>query len=356
MVRNERPSGGAAVQAFGWIKGLSEKGQEVEVLTNLNGTDALKEECQHLQLIPLYERSKGIRWLRWVYYRLPFIYKKIRNSRPDYLYQGIPSWQSFVVGAVCKVLGIRYILRISNDYLIDERFFQKHSRVHRFFQLWGMRLAYCILCQNTYQYNIIRKRFPNKRVNTILNPFIPGQEPEYIPASKRSYIAWLGLYQYQKNLKLLYEIASLLQDTEFRIAGKEESKCDDNTLHYLELLRQLPNVKFVGFLSRSEVLPFLAQARFLLNTSHYEGFSNTFLEAMCVGTPLLTTRNVNPDGIVSEHGLGIIYKDADDLQTHLKTLSDDAVDTMSMRVKKYVHHYHEYRTQAERLLQLLNAP
>lgn len=355
MVRNERPSGGAAVQAFGWIRGLSEQGQDVEVLTRLDGSEVLKEECSTLTLLPLYDNKKGVRWLRWVYYRLPFIYGKIRNSRPDYLYQGIPSWQSFVIGAVCRMLGVRYVLRISNDFLIDERFFRAHSRAHRFFQSLGMRMAYCILCQNAYQYNIIKQRFPGKKVNKISNPFFLRQQPIIPAVSERHYIAWLGLYQYQKNLKLLYEIASLLPDTPFRVAGKEESKCDQDTIDYLERLRQLPNVQFVGFLSREEVLPFLAHAKFLLNTSHYEGFSNTFLEAMSVGTPILTTDRVNPDGIISEFNLGIIYKDAADLIQQYEALAAEQLSEMSVRVQHYVQNFHDYKIQAERLLALLQA-
>ncbi|WP_394334865.1 hypothetical protein [Aquiflexum balticum] len=36
-------------------------------------------------------------------------------------------------------------------------------------------------------------------------------------------------------------------------------------------------------------MEFLNQAKFLLSTSRYEGFSNTFHESMIVGTPILTT-------------------------------------------------------------------
>ena len=65
---------------------------------------------------------------------------------------------------------------------------------------------------------------------------------------------------------------------------------------------------------------FLKEAKFLLSTSRYEGFSNTFLESMVVGTPILTTPAVNPDSIISDFELGYIYQDAEDLKLILDNM------------------------------------
>jgi hypothetical protein len=53
LLREEKPSGGAAVQAYGWIRGLSEAGQDIHVLTNFTSHEILKEECKDLKFIPL---------------------------------------------------------------------------------------------------------------------------------------------------------------------------------------------------------------------------------------------------------------------------------------------------------------
>lgn len=354
LLREERPSGGAAVQAYGWIRGLSEAGQDIHVITNTNQGGTVKEECKDINLIPLYDQKKGLRWLRWVYYRLPYIYKRIKDARPDYLYQGIPSWTSFVLGAICRQLNIKYVLRISNDYLLDERFYKNYGKAHRFFQWQGIKMSHCVLCQNDYQLGIIKKEFPNKVALKIANPIFLKNNQITVSAEARKYIAWLGLYQYQKNLKLLYEIACLLKDEQFLIAGKEESKCDAETLSYLEKLRMLPNVQFAGFLHREQVLPFLSKAKFLLNTSHYEGFSNTFLEAMSVGTPIMSSHKVNPDAILTQYKLGIVYSDALDLQQQYASVSPRAYQEMSANVQDYVMKNHEYKVLANRLLIFLN--
>lgn len=354
MVREEKPSGGAAVQAYGWIRGLKEAGQDIYVITNTNLNESLKTECQDIKLIPLYDKKKGIRWFRWIYYRLPYVYKKIKQARPNYLYQGIPSWTSFFLGAICRFLNIKYVLRISNDYLLDDRFYKNYSRTHRYFQRQGMKLAHCILCQNDYQLSIVKKEFPGKIAIKISNPFFLKGHPTDIDVHSRKYIAWLGLYQYQKNLPLLYQIASELKQETFYIAGKESSKCDEETYRYLDRLKELPNVKFVGFLQRDEVLPFLASAKFLLNTSHYEGFSNTFLEAMSVRTPIMTSKHVNPDSIITNFNLGLVYSDLADLKNQYAAVTPEAYENMTNNVLDYVMQHHEYRNLARKLMNFLN--
>lgn len=353
LLKEEEASGGAAVQAYGWIRGLMEFGQEVVVMTNMNKKGPLKDECRDIKFIPFYNFSKGLRWLRWIYYRIPYMYRNIKKAKPDYVYQGVPGWTSFFLALICYRLNIKYILRISNDYLIDERILRSYSRAHRFFQMWGMRLAHCILCQNEYQYKIIRKKFPDKMVIKITNPVFMKNDSKGFGVDARSYIAWIGIFQYQKNIKLLYNIATMLKDERFLIAGTEIRNCDEQTLSYLEKLKKLPNVQFVGFLNRNQVIPFLSSAKFLLNTSHYEGFSNTFLEAMLAGTPIMTSNMVNPDFIISRNNLGIVYHDEVELLSKYHSVNSEQYKRMSDNVKEYVAHQHDYKVLSKRLIEML---
>lgn len=354
LVKDEKPSGGAAVQAYGWVRGFQAAGEEVMILTNPVNGSPVKEECRDLKLLPLYDRKKGIRWIRWIYYRLPHIYKQIKKAAPDYLYQGIPTWSSYLLALICKRLNIRFVLRISNDFLVDERFFKQYSRIHRYFQWKGFEAAYAILCQNAYQYTIIKKHFPAKKVLQISNPIFKMYRGEIPSTNQRSYIAWMGIFQYQKNLRRLYEICCSMPQQAFHIAGKADPKCDLETLDFLERISNLPNVKIVGYLSRHQVLEFISKASWLLNTSHYEGFSNTFLEAMSAGTPILTSEAVNPDGIIDTHQLGIVYTSTEDLLAKYNTLTSTAYEQMRSNAYTYVMDHHEYTGISRKLLQFLS--
>lgn len=53
------------------------------------------------------------------------------------------------------------------------------------------------------------------------NPFFNPPIDRINGYSDRSYIAWVGLFQYQKNLKLLFELALHIKTENFKIAGVE---------------------------------------------------------------------------------------------------------------------------------------
>jgi len=358
MLQNEKPCGGSAVQTYSWIRGLMEEGQEVIVMTDIpagRDNNLLKQECRNIRLVAMYDNNKGVRWLRWLYYRLPYTYKKLKAVKPDYLYVSIPSWTSVLIGVMCYLLKIRFIQRISNDNQLDKRFRKNYSAIQLFFLNLGLRLSHHILCQNNFQLQVVKKKYPRKAAIKITNPlYLKDYELDEKVRSRR-YIAWVGIYRHQKNMKLLYQIASILKHDQIIVAGKEGANCDPETHLYLDKLKKLPNVKFSGFLDRTQILPFLANARFLLNTSHHEGFSNTFLEAWSVGTPVISGVNVNPDSIISKYDLGIIYDDVFDLCKQYAAVTPELYQLLSGNAREYVAHHHGYRLLAAKLLRYLSA-
>ncbi|WP_158859263.1 glycosyltransferase [Lunatibacter salilacus] len=352
LIEREKPSGGAAVQAYGWMKGLMEIGQKVILVTHFNESQKLKAASHQLEIHNTFDADKGIRWVRWIYYRIPFIFRQLKSLKPDYLYLPVPSWHTFVFGIACSLLGVKLIQRISNDNLVDHRIFQNTSKLKAHFLNQGLKMSYCILCQNNYQFEKIKQRFPKKKVLKIFNPFYIEYQPSKIVAAK-DYIAWVGLFQYQKNLSQLFEIASLLSKENFRIAGELLEGTDQETLLSIEKLKALPNVSFVGFLPRIKVLPFLENAKFLLNTSHYEGFSNTFIESMYAGTPIISSTKVNPDNIILNNKLGLIYHDALDLEKQLEKTTESCREIMASNCKTYVNQHHHYKKLSRELLDFL---
>src|SRR5690606_7666802 len=123
----------------------------------------------------------------------------------------------------CVRLKIKFIQRISNDFLLDDRIYNSYSPFHRFFQRLGIRLSHFVLCQNDYQLSIIQKEFPKKKAIKISNPFFLPMESANDDRDSSEYIAWMGIFQYQKNLKLLYELALILPSEQFLVAGKESA-------------------------------------------------------------------------------------------------------------------------------------
>jgi glycosyltransferase involved in cell wall biosynthesis len=63
---------------------------------------------------------------------------------------------------------------------------------------------------------------------------------------------------------------------------------------------KVPNLQFVGHLEGEAKHEYLKRAKILLNTSIWEGIPLSFVEALAVGTLLVS--NVNPDDLVARFG------------------------------------------------------
>jgi glycosyltransferase involved in cell wall biosynthesis len=156
-------------------------------------------------------------------------------------------------------------------------------------------------------------------------------------------------------MPLLYDIALKCPDLFFKIAGMPGKNIDIQTKNSLNGLKKLTNVEFVGYLSREQVSLFLLKASALLNTSHYEGFSNTYLEAFSTGTPVIAPTNADPDNIITKNRLGIAVKNNSDFPDVIQSLYDnlEKSNTMSKRCREYVYKNHNPEILAKKLTDII---
>jgi glycosyltransferase involved in cell wall biosynthesis len=354
IVKDGKPMGGAVVATHVWITALNELGHEVLLACFENDNRPVLNQYSWIKTISIYNPKKGLPVIRWVLYRFPKYYSVLKKNNIDFLVDSIPSWGTFFMGILCRKLKIKQIARVANDNMLDERIKLTHTFFERFFISQAFKFCPIIMVQNDFQFNSLRKKYPNKQILKISNPFIISKENLSIKTSMKGYIAWVANFRYQKNLKLLFEIAEVLNEEDFKIAGIPMASMDSETTGYLEKLKGLPNVEFVGQVSRKDILQFYSKAKFLLNTSRYEGFSNTFLEALTCGVPILTTNNVNPDEIVSKFNLGVLYINERDLEGVLDTIDEKKYQIMSKNAVDYVQKNHDHIVLGRKLIDFLS--
>lgn len=351
LIDSDFPVGGAAVQLSNWISGFLQYGYKIGILVPKGSPESPNSEIQYVET---YNLNYGIRKLRLLYYQIPNIYKAIKGFEPNYLYHGVPGITSFFLAIICRRLNIKFVLRISNDFLTDEQIKYRYNYIERKSLHFAIKLADSIICQNSYQYENLVNKYSKEKIHKLHNPYnLKNIKP--IIVSRSNYVSWVGVFQYQKNLKLLLSIAISLPEVEFRIAGKSWEVIDKETKEALEGLKRLPNVKFVGYLGRKEVVDFISESRLLLNTSRYEGFTNTFLEAFSVGTPIVCPSNVDPDNIIQNYNLGIVSSENNGLkEAILNILNDREYSDYSKRIIKYLKDFHDINQLTYRLINFIN--
>lgn len=97
-------------------------------------------------------------------------------------------------------------------------------------------------------------------------------------------ITWMGRLTRQKNPQLALDVASLMPDTTWIVAGDGELRC-----HLEE--EAPPNVRVVGWRDPGLVL---GAADAFVHTADWEGFPYSVVEALQVGLPVVSTASVPP--------------------------------------------------------------
>jgi glycosyltransferase involved in cell wall biosynthesis len=121
------------------------------------------------------------------------------------------------------------------------------------------------------------------------DPLPTGAPGTNLSPPSEDYILTVGRVTAQKNYRLLIEAAQLLRDRSVRISiiGGADLSDEDARLRSLVVQSGCDNVAFVGVLDRARVLERLGAAALYVNCSVHEGMSNSVLEAIQQGTPIL---------------------------------------------------------------------
>jgi glycosyltransferase involved in cell wall biosynthesis len=308
-------------------------------------------------LIETFEQNRGIPKLRLIYPRVPSMLSAARTLGPDIIVQSCSGFETAAMAWIAARIGIPFVHRIACDTDTDGREHLYQSRASQLAFRYGLARAQFVICQNEYQFGQIGRRFPSKHKGILHNAIIlPSGGFNASSRVARRYIAWLAVFRRQKNLQLLFRVAQSLPHIEFRVAGKALGRPDLETANAIEKLGRLSNVRFEGYLRRTQIADFLRSAIALLSTSDYEGFSNTYLEALAEGTPVIARNIVDPDGIIARNALGAIARDKSELPEAVQrvfTLDAPFFAELSRRCRNYVEKNHTPEAAATKFVSML---
>ncbi len=164
---------------------------------------------------------------------------------------------------------------------------------------YSIRNADFIVTQSDDQKLLLQKRFQREAV-TIKNPI--DLEPSNVVSidhSEQNILLWIGKSDHVKQPDLLLSVARRVPEAQFvMIMNRSNSE-----IHDLIQKEKPANVQIIEYVPFQEIDIYFAKARAFINTSKFEGFPNTFLQAGKHSCPVLSL-NVDPDGFLSHHGCG----------------------------------------------------
>jgi glycosyltransferase involved in cell wall biosynthesis len=303
-------SGGAERVACVLSKVLAERGFEVVILT-IDGVSnrfyAPPDCCSHIDLrlvrrkLPFLKRFLGFHVIRF-----EKIKEALREINPEVV---IP----FGSKLNCLVLMALEGQENKPPVIITEHGDPQRGRMEWTYKLLRLKTyprAKAMVCLTRYAADFWAHRIPNVPTYVIPNPFsLPEGSKDVAkkPEKKgRKIILSVGRLAYQKNYQLLLKAFSLIADKyddwDVHIYG--EGKKRKELIRLAERLGIKDRVFLPGV--TDEISTIYLNAEIYVQSSFFEGFPNTLVEAMSLGLPVVVTNWNGVEDLVEDGVNGLV--------------------------------------------------
>lgn len=210
-----------------------------------------------------------------------------------------------------------------------EKTYSLHDKLHNILYssyLYRFLLSGCSALHvlNSYDENLLHKRFPALSVIKIPNPFdyhafttLPKHPTFHLPKNAFN-ILWVGRLTKEKGSEELSEIirATLSRanhiSIQWHIIGEGP---------YMKLLKKLqreyPSLHLYGSIQHDKIKQFYAQSDLFVSTSHFECFPYTLLEAQSFGIPIVAFDIHGVNDIIKHKENGLLGNDTATLLKHI---------------------------------------
>ncbi len=256
---------------------------------------------------------------------------KIVIVRADIYMQEGASGGVGIVAFFCIISGKKYIYRTASDIDCDDTFIKKKV-IEGILYRWGLKHANLIIVQNKNNFNQL-KSFLNLESKIIKN----GLEIPILVSENKETILWVARSEELKQPFLFLDIAKRFPVEKFVMVCpiSNYNSVDINKLK--TEAKNLLNVDFVSYVPFHNINKYYEQAKVFINTSIYEGFPNTFVQAALNATPVLAL-NVNPDNFLNDYKCGYCARNNfSDLVAELDSILNDKTkwEIMSKNIYNY---------------------
>jgi len=333
--------GGATVQLYSIAKQLNryKNIKTFSIIANYKTIDF--EESEAFNLVKTFDLRDSL--IKKIYN----FHKKIKIIRPDYIIQRGLSKFTCLLAIYCKAVGIKLVYMLASDVESSGRY-QRSGRRSFLFK-WLVRFSYLIISQNKFQKEQLLKKY--KKNSEVL---YSGFEIYPAPSTKTNLVLWVGRCDVMKRPNILIELARKNPDYSFIMicpAGKDRGFYKK----ILQMANSAKNLEFINFLPFNQTDAYFSRAKILVNTSDYEGFPQTFIQAAKNATPIVSL-NVDPEHFITHHNCGFVTNgNLDQLNKNIQQILTDKnlFETLSKNAYEYAKKNHDINENIKKLLNFL---
>jgi glycosyltransferase involved in cell wall biosynthesis/SAM-dependent methyltransferase len=360
------PFGGAEVQFYLLAHALAaDSAFQVTVLTTVHegaGVERdgpltlLKRKAQGRAAASTTSAREWLRALHGYVAAFRDMWRTLREIDADvYLHAGA----GVEVGAyavICRLLRRRFVFVVASSADLCRPNGQVQGPLAWLFP-FGVRLADAVVCRTTEQVEWLRARYRRDGVIIPSGHHVPERVPEAQARLEKTIVLWVGRMHPLKQPTMFLDLAERLPKERCVMVVMRDPAHEDLALAIRARASALGNVTVHEEVPFTEMETFFERAKLIVNTSTYEGFPNTFVQAAMHGTPILSW-TVDPDGVLTRHGIGICAEGSYD---RLVASAERVCAVESLRAElgkraaEYAREHHDLSRSADALKTLVRA-
>jgi len=240
-------------------------------------------------------------------YSEPFIYKFLKGIKlfiilikinPEAVFATSANTMIGLLSLYKRIFRKKQIHRTASFMDVDKNRIKK-SGISGKIYAFGLKSTDLLFTQTTEHQEILWQEFKLKSF-LLYNAFDFKAKPNQI----KNYALWVGRYDSIKKPELFLKMAENLPNLTFVMICPVSSYGYDKWLEIKHKSSILQNFTFIEQVPFAQIQEYFEKAKILVNTSDFEGFPNTFLQAAAACTPIASLR-VNPDQFITQNNCGI---------------------------------------------------
>lgn len=336
--------GGAERQQHLLASELRDSGHEVSFIT-FEGDGPTYERIDGFDCWRTLPQTNALEHAPMALYK---VFRSIRRVDADLYYaRGNPPL-CIMASYCCALLDEPLVYAVANDSNVELSKLSDHHgafshTVPKLGYLDAIRRANGVVAQTPYQHSVLSDVF-GIDATTIPNGYTLPPEREIKPANQRTHVLWVGSFDPdQKRPDRFLDLAERLPDVQFRLIGSNGPPEYEQQIR--ERAESLPNLSDEGFVPPDEIDQYYRDAVAFVNTSEYEGFPNTYLEAWRYGVPVVSLHEML-DGVVERERIGRHAGSMDELATIVEELWADRDRASDLGQRGRTHVESEYAMDA----------
>jgi glycosyltransferase involved in cell wall biosynthesis len=348
--------GGVEIQTAALADWLVSRGYRVSFVTWSEGHDQ-DETVRGVNIVKMCAASKGVRGLRFFHPRLTSFVASLQRANADIYYHNCAEHFTGVIAAWCIRRRRVFVYSTASDAECRRKRPSWQRRHEWLLYRYGLRAATLVIAQTKSQLGLLQRESGISAAHVPM----PGTVGDGSRSSVRDWrarrpqggvVVWIGRMDPRKRLEYLCDIARLMPTTTFRVVAPP-TKHSEYERSLEAAARSIPNIQWLGRVSRENVTTLLRDADCLCCTSLYEGFPNTFLEAWSQGIPVVSS--FDPDDLIADCDLGVRTNTIDEFVRGIELLTTSESDwtRKSENAHRYYHENHSPATALARLEETL---